>query len=404
MPNISIGNGLRVFGLAACALVIGGLGFLEAFANVARQTAPVLVARTVPFDALAPTIAVDEALVMGRQKLSNPVVAAAARKTLLSEPLSARALRILGFVADDRGNAAQAHNLMELSSRVSRRELGTQLWKIEQAVRLNDVPEALRQYDMTLRGVQQSKDILFPVLLASLSDPEIRHHMAPYIRQDPPWLIELLNRAVSEERETASVAELLARAGGLPRTPAYKGIEASLISQLVAQHAPAKALAFFESIPGADRHALDTGALSPSTANVLYAPLTWASLNSPTINSVYGDPIRGLQIEVSPGAKGTVIRRAIAVTPGRYVLASTFTLNAPSKSQKFLWQIDCILPDAYKGLWNSGELEFRSNLRFQGVFAIPDGCPAQQVSLFVANEDPEVDFVGDLVAVGIHRR
>ena len=74
-----------------------------------------------------------------------------ARRALLSDPLDSRALSLLGFVAEHKGDLDRAEALMSLAAARSWRNPTPHVWLFAQAIRRGKFEEALAQADGLLR-------------------------------------------------------------------------------------------------------------------------------------------------------------------------------------------------------------------------------------------------------------
>ena len=86
---------------------------------------------------------------------------------LRQDPTAVRAAITLGLSAQLGGEINGARRLFAYAQALSRRELQTQLWAIEDAVSRDDITGALRQYDIALRTSRKAPDLLFPVLASA---------------------------------------------------------------------------------------------------------------------------------------------------------------------------------------------------------------------------------------------
>ena len=77
--------------------------------------------------------------------------------------------------------------LFGLIERMSRRDLPTQVWLIEERVRRDDIAGALRHYDIALRTGPEASERLFPVLIAATANDGIVGPLTALLRTDPPW-------------------------------------------------------------------------------------------------------------------------------------------------------------------------------------------------------------------------
>ena len=100
-----------------------------------------------------------------------------ARRALVSDPLDSRALSLLGFVAERKGDLARAEALMSLAAARSWRNPEPHVWLFAQAIRRGKFEEALTQADGLLRVYPSRPD-------------RIRQRYSQYWRYlelDPRW-------------------------------------------------------------------------------------------------------------------------------------------------------------------------------------------------------------------------
>src|SRR6218665_4028830 len=157
---------------------------------------PELVARIWPGArapaVLAARLGVSEAKAADRAKARALAVTALERSP--SEVSASRTLGILEAL-ENRDSAAQ--RLFDYSEKLTRRDVTTQLWMIEERARQNDVPGALRHYDRALRTSPDRWQTLIPVLVKAASDPAIEGELAPLLQKRPPWRDQFLAEFVT---------------------------------------------------------------------------------------------------------------------------------------------------------------------------------------------------------------
>ncbi|MFV3517295.1 hypothetical protein ACNJD8_22045, partial [Mycobacterium tuberculosis] len=73
-----------------------------------------------------------------------------ARQALVQDPTAVAAVATLGINAQLRGDTGPARRIFAYANQLSRRDLRTQLWAIEDAVSRNDIPGVLNNYDIAL--------------------------------------------------------------------------------------------------------------------------------------------------------------------------------------------------------------------------------------------------------------
>ncbi len=166
-----------------------------------------------PIIRLALSRKADELFAAKQDPATLAKVEAMAKQSLRGGALNPVAIRLLGYVADARGDQKKAREFMLLSQKVSRRDFGTQLWLIEDAVKRNDKKQALYHYDIAMRTTPSSFPLLFPTLTGALDDPEVRAGLAPYVKAAPEWLLSFLPHAIGTSENPSYLVDVLLKAG-----------------------------------------------------------------------------------------------------------------------------------------------------------------------------------------------
>ena len=142
---------------------------------------------------------------------SRPVLQRAralATRALAREPVSVAALRTLGLVASLRKDEALARAYFTLVERLSRRDLGTQLWWIEYYVAHGNVAGALTYYDEALRTSNNSFNVLMPILAQAAGDPTIAENLAPFLSRRPSYFRPFFIQSSDTTQNMASIATI----------------------------------------------------------------------------------------------------------------------------------------------------------------------------------------------------
>jgi hypothetical protein len=251
------------------------LSFIHAVANITWDRNPDVALRYVPDHPLALSRKADDMFAEKQDPATLAKVEAMAKQSLRGGALNPVAIRLLGYVADVRGDAKKARELMLLSHKVSRRDFGTQLWLIEDAVARGDKKQALYHYDIAMRTTPSSFPILFPTLTGALSDPEVRVALAPIVRQAPIWLPSYLSEAINTVENPANLADVLVKAGGLPEEEVYQNLSNALLGQLAAKNKFPAFRQYYLTLNGSKPAAFQSAALTKDTVNVRYPALGW---------------------------------------------------------------------------------------------------------------------------------
>ena len=129
-----------------------------------------------------------------------------ATRAIARDPTSATALTALGLVSPPPRDG----RLIRTSQGLSRRSLYAQLWLIEDAVRREQVPEALQHYDIALRTSRQAPGLLFGVLVAAADDPTLLQPLAARLSLRPVWGPLYLQQLAQSGKDLNNIAWLLA--------------------------------------------------------------------------------------------------------------------------------------------------------------------------------------------------
>lgn len=110
---------------------------------------------------------------------------AQARPAALANPMSVRAVRVLGLALEADGKPT-GHHVMRVAERLSWRDTTTSLWVLRDAALNQDVPRVLRQVDALARRQVQS-DLVSKVYYGGFADAPSRKAFAGLLATNPPW-------------------------------------------------------------------------------------------------------------------------------------------------------------------------------------------------------------------------
>lgn len=302
-----------------------------------------------------------------------------ARTALRLDATAVAAASTLGLNAQIRGDVATARRLFAYAGRLSRRELQTQLWAIEDAVGRGDVSGALRQYDIALRTSRTAPDLLFPVLMAAAADPAIRAALVGTLSARPAWSDAFLTYAAakgSDPRVTARMFAAMRRAG----VPVFKEADTAVINALVARNFRSDAWSYYATVrPGVDRRfSRDPDFRADLTAPSLF---DWMPLNDDGVATSIQRGDRGGAFEFSAPASvgGRLLQQLQLLPPGGYRLDGRGTGVEGSSGAQVYWVLTC------EDLREIGRVvlsdPMRADGRFAGRFDVPPDCPTQTLTL-----------------------
>ncbi|SNT10345.1 hypothetical protein SAMN06295912_14113 [Sphingomonas laterariae] len=374
-------------GLAILAAALGYLGTSHSLAELTRRDHPERAY------ALSPNDGRITATLAARRFIDTPTAAEngeLARRALRQDPTAVEAVVTLGLQALANGNADQAPRLFSYAQKLSRRNLQTQLWAIEDAVARDDVAAALRHYDIALRTSKSAPDILFPVLSSAIDDPMIRTQLIATLHQKPAWTATFIGYIAGNGVNAHSVASLFQ---GLHHTGFSVSPDAIsvVINRLMSANATNEAWQYYASVhKGVDRRR----SRDPNFTLNLSTPSTfdWRSNNSQgIITSIQADQHEGLfDFALPPSVGGVLLQQTQLLPSGPYKLEGVSSgIEQPASARPY-WILTClderelgrvVLPNSSGG-----------NGAFDGHFSVPADCPVQTLSL-VARASNEITGV-----------
>lgn len=368
-------------GLAAAAIVIGYSSTTQTLAFALYKANPERAYALAPDDGriageLAERIAASNAGSAQRARATR-----LARKALADDALAVPALTALALNVQLTGNTGAARRLFVHSDALSRRELGTRLWLIEDAVAGNDVAGALRHYDIALRTAKGAPDLLYPVLSEAVADPEIARSLATTLARRPAWsdsFVQYLGGSKTDPAVTAALFRRLATLG----YPVPDAAQAGVVNALVTKGAFDDAWRYYASFrTGQPRNR----SRDPDFSAQLQTPsaFDWTPVaNDAGVNASMQRTREGGILDFSvPSTVGGVVLQQVQLLPaGRYRLEGVSGGIEQAAASRPYWQLSCM--DGRE----LGRVEMRNstveNGRFVGEFTVGGGnCPAQVLRL-----------------------
>jgi len=364
---------------AILILAVGVYAGVQAFAQAVRQRAPDIALQLTPGDARS---LASKAELLTRDSPSPvrwAMAAEFARRALERDPMLPSAAATLGFRAGLNGDNETAASAFAYSQALSRRDLKTHLWAIEYAVQREDVPGALRHYDLALRTSGKAPAILFPVLASAIADAEIRRSLVPLLVKRTAWVTPFINFVAEspvDARATAALFSDLRRRGFV----FPNGAEASLLGALVTSRdfATARTYLAAESSQVSSRSRLPRFSGNPA----IPSPFDWNPQNDVGVMTSIQQGNQGgvFVFSTVAGTGGPILRQLQLLAPGQYEVVSRLVSIDPMEAS-LAWTIQCV---------DGGELARipvipRPEMPVRnGRFTVGPGCPAQWLILNVS--------------------
>lgn len=385
--------------LAAVAALVGYASVTNTLGYVLRNSRPELAHTLAPGDgrvaaSLARKLSGAEATAADRARADR-----LARRALRQDPTAVAAVSALGINAQLRGDALAAKRLLTYAELLSRRDLQTQIWGIEDAVARGDVSGALRRYDIALRTSREAPDLLFPVLGSAIADPAIRTGLTRTLADKPAWggiFIDHVSGNGPDARATADFFAELRRSD----VPISDSANATLVSSLAARASLNAAWTYYASV---DRSAERRLSRDPDfTAHPAIPSLfDWTPLSEAGVTtSIQSDGSGVFDFTAPASVGGPLLQQVQLLPPGDYRLQGRSTgIDQPEVSRPY-WSLTCrdgrelgrvVMP-------NSAQ----ANGMFTGQFSVPRGCPVQTLALVARSSDVVAGVSGQIDQVRLY--
>jgi hypothetical protein len=387
---------------------VAWLSFIHALANVTWQQNPDMALRFVPDHPLALSRKADELFAEKQDEATLVRVEAMAKQSLRGGALNPVAIRLLGYVADARGDQKRARELMLMSHKVSRRDFGTQLWLIEDAVARNDKKQALYHYDIALRTTPNSHSLLLPTLIGALDDPEVRVALVPYIKNTPGWLPAFLDTALATIENPVNLADILLKAGELPDRLEYKGYSNALLAKLGAEGDFPAFRQFYLSLRGSDPSTLERAAMTRATVNLRHPVAGWQLAENASIGGTFSQPDAKGNISLSAfagtGERGGLTRKYLYLKPGSYQFSAQYEAQESAADSEIRWELLCFNGKQSSSKWVASTSVVKGRTSETTEFALGSDCPVQLLQLHIAGGSEQLGAEFTLRSVDITRR
>ena len=323
-----------------------------------------------------------------------------AETALREDATAVGAAATLASTAKISGQAARSDRLFAYAERLSRRNLATQLWEIENSVARGDIAGALRHYDIAFRTNAKARELLFPVLSNATDDPEIRAELVATLSLRPLWSDSFLSYVATvgpDPRGSALLFTGLRHAGvSIPRAA-----QSQLVTTLIARNLYSDAWAAYASgrSTGSSQHSRDPD-FTAAVGDDSPAPFDWVPVTTPVISaSAQRSGTKGLLV-FSTGASvaGVLAQQLQVLQPGDYHLSGrSIGVDQPDASRPY-WTLRC-QPDGRDlgrvPLPNSAQ----ANGAFAGNFRVPLACPSQMLALIAQPSESDSGVSGQIERV-----
>ena len=372
--------------LACGAAVLGYQGVVFSVAQVVVRSSPSSADAIISYDGRV-SAAHAASLITSTITATKRIEAEALSRVALNrDPTAVSAAVTLGLVTLARNDVADARHLLFYAQMLSRRNVSTQLWSIEDAVGHGNVSGALHWYDVALRTKPEMSDVFYPVLVKASRDPAIRFAFVRTLAGKPPWFDSYVGYVSVQKDDLDNTAALFlglyTRGVTIPASA-----QASLVNTLLGSGNAEKAWRYYAAIrPGATR----SRARDPSFTAMIETPSSfdWTTLDDNSIAASIQRTRNGGVFEFSAPASmgGAMLQQIQFLPPGTYRLAGHSDGIVQDAQALPYWTLTC-----HSDGHELGRVRVPNSAQAGGVFTglltVPATCLVQTLTLFAQASD-----------------
>lgn len=307
-------------GIAAVTLVAIWVSVMFTVAMITARSDPQTALTRWPVDIAKAETAT---AILGKQPSRTRAKAAErlALEVLERMPVNAEAARDVAMARLVEGDVAGARMLIAAGERLSRRDIPTQMWMIEDRVAAGDVPATLAHYDRALRISPESRPVLLPVLAQAANDPVVARALAARLRVRPEWWSDFFGRFVAVATDPLAIRLI---AEGLHLDPTEEVDRArvvQVIGRLVQLGDYRAARSFYDRTTGRRPEMVVDGGFEKDHG---IPPFDWQLVDE-TDRSATREPrdrANGTALSIAGTEGKEVARQLLVLPPGRYRLTA----------------------------------------------------------------------------------
>ncbi len=333
-------------------------------------------------------------------------IRAYALTSLASEPLNARALRILGQLADAAGDEASAFKYMRAAASRSLAENIAIYWMMQKSFEKKDYAGAIYYSDVFLRKHPQFIEQTVPMLakMAESTDQKAVGELKQMLAQNPPWRSTFFDNLPWQVTDARTPLNMLLSVRETPTPASFANLNSyfalllrhklyELAYYTWLQFLPTDELASIGYLANGDFERAPTG-----------TPFDWGIAQGPGITvDIVPRPDatdqRALYIELGPGrVEFPGLTQMILLSPGTYRLTGKIKGELTGR-RGLQWRVICVganIPAIGEGPMFVGMAPVWAD--FELRFTVPEQeCRAQQVRLDLAARSASEQLVSGSV-------
>jgi hypothetical protein len=315
-------------------------------------------------------------------------VRAWAELALLNEPLNARALRILGQLADGEDDE-RATQLMEAAAHRSIRESRAVHWLMQKSLEKEDYILAIYYADVLLRTRRRLAEQVMPTLAQMAENKEASGELKMVLAKNPPWRAHFFSTLLNSMSDARTPLDLLLSIKGTPAPPSASELYGYLNFLIGHKFYELAHYAWLQFLP--PEQLSSAGLLFNGSFETLPSgmPFDWLIAHGPGVTIDIAarpdqDGQRALFMEFGYGrVEFGRVTQMIMLAPGAYRLTGKYKGQITGR-RGLEWRISCAggAPLGKSPMVTGGTPQWKA---FEFSFTVPDAdCRAQHLRLELA--------------------
>jgi hypothetical protein len=376
---------MKIVRIILVALAAAGLAWLSiavSYANYYGKRDPAAALAMFPADARARANEAEAELgnLKGEESELGELTERA-RSVIERDPTVIDAWRLIGSIASMRGQDDSASGIMRFAERLSRRDLRTQLWLMNESGRRGRLDELIAHADIALRISPANSAMLSAAMIEASASPPIARRLVSVLAADPRWERDFSYQLAHSMAPGDRVAALVAP---LADDEEERAIMIPIVQRLVTQRDYSNAWNVYRLLkqqPSASAGEVRDGGFDDTSVPI--APFDWTLGDTGRVRGERrASPAGGvaLFIRAEPGARGSAATQLVVMAPGSYSLRFQAGQGEDTNSGAIEWRVACA--NAPERIVGQGRLvpAAPGGSRFSQNVTIPAGCAAQLLS------------------------
>ena len=322
-----------------------------------------------------------------------------ARAALSGSPVNVEAARALALAEAGQEHLGAARRLIRYAEQLSRRDVQTEFWLIQEHVGAADVTGALLHYHRAMQTSRASRELLSPILAQAAEEPAVYRPLALILAQRPEWWPNFLGDFVERTHSPAALTVVTRSLRLDPAVPAERDRLTTILQRYVTLGDGASGRRLFDSLTGETTPVAQGG----FERDTMLAPYGWQISDGADGGGVreLRQGARGAFALTLDGNRGEeAAHQILALSPGRHELRLLVGDVLPGFLDPATITIRCFPADTPIAEHDLPVTRETAALRVS--FMIPEGCPAQILVVHdarSASDSAEKPWIDDVTIV-----